>query len=109
MCAPAPACTADIPPDYDPLYKQYAAQGARVIALATKTLDPVLGASELRALSREQVEGGLTWAGFAVFQVGGRGRCGKGSEQVEGGLTWAGFAVFQVSGERGQGKGGGGE
>lgn len=107
MCAPAPACTADVPPDYDPLYKQYASQGARVIALATKTLDPGLGASELRALSREQVEGGLTWAGFAVFQVGVGKRCGrnvfKGREQVEGGLTWAGFAVFQVSGERGQG------
>jgi hypothetical protein len=39
-----------------------------VIALACKRLDEGLSAVEISGLSREQVEAGLTFGAFAVFQ-----------------------------------------
>lgn len=53
------------------MYKSYAAQGARVIALASKTLVAEAGAdtAALKAMARAEVEDGMTWVGFAVFQV----------------------------------------
>jgi cation-transporting ATPase 13A1 len=66
-----------VPGYYDTCYKGYAAEGARVIALAAKRLPGDLGPVELRALGREEVEAGLEFVGFAVFQVGGgAGVCG---------------------------------
>ena len=55
------------PADYDEVYKRYAAQGARVIALARKKLPDSVDASMLRSYSREEVESGLDFCGFAVF------------------------------------------
>ena len=62
---------ASVPENYDRLYKSYAAQGARVIALASRSLpeaetDPV---ATLKAMTREEVEANMVWEGFAVFQV----------------------------------------
>ncbi|KAG2488279.1 hypothetical protein HYH03_013129 [Edaphochlamys debaryana] len=57
-----------VPADYDAQYKRYAAQGARVIALAHKALQPDMDSSALRSLTRESVESGLNFVGFAVFQ-----------------------------------------
>ncbi|KAG2425295.1 hypothetical protein HXX76_013876 [Chlamydomonas incerta] len=59
---------ASVPSDYDAQYKRYAAEGARVIALAHKALSPDLDATAVRALSREAVESELNFVGFAVFQ-----------------------------------------
>lgn len=39
----------------------------RVIALAWKKLDAELTPSQITALSREEIESGLTFGGFAVF------------------------------------------
>ncbi|GAX79126.1 hypothetical protein CEUSTIGMA_g6566.t1 [Chlamydomonas eustigma] len=60
----------DVPPNYDSLYKSYAAQGARVIALASRKLpeaetDP---SASLKSMLREDLESEMTWEGFAVFQ-----------------------------------------
>ncbi|OMP11729.1 Cation-transporting P-type ATPase [Corchorus capsularis] len=56
----------DLPPAYVETYKKYTRQGARVLALAYKSL-PDMTVSEARNLEREDVESGLTFAGFAVF------------------------------------------
>ncbi|KAG0625464.1 hypothetical protein M758_2G057800 [Ceratodon purpureus] len=58
---------ADVPGDYVEMYKQYTRQGARVLALAYKFLDPDMSVGEARNLDRETVESDLTFAGFAVF------------------------------------------
>ncbi|KAF5843111.1 HAD-like domain-containing protein [Dunaliella salina] len=57
------------PSNYDQLYKQYAAQGSRVIALAYRELgsEQDLSPDEVKALTRDQVEAQMTWAGFAVL------------------------------------------
>jgi hypothetical protein len=58
-----------VPEGYDATYKHFAAQGARVIALARRQLPTDLSMPELRALSREDVEADMNFQGFAVFQV----------------------------------------
>ncbi|GFH31709.1 uncharacterized protein HaLaN_30803, partial [Haematococcus lacustris] len=59
----------DYPDNYDALYKRYAAQGARVIALAVRNLGRAqdLDLAALRSTPREAMEQGLSWAGFAIF------------------------------------------
>eukprot|EP00775_Hariotina_reticulata_P005162 gene5162-5400_t len=57
-----------VPDGYDPTYKHFAAQGARVIALARRQLPSNLSMPELRSLSREEVEADMDFQGFAVFQ-----------------------------------------
>ncbi|KAF8062935.1 PDR2 [Scenedesmus sp. PABB004] len=59
---------ATVPPHYDATYKHFAAQGARVIALASRRLSRELSGPDLRALPREEAEAGMTFEGFAVFQ-----------------------------------------
>lgn len=59
-----------VPSGYDATYKHFAAQGARVIALARRSLSGDLSGPELRSLSREEVETQMEFEGFAVFQVG---------------------------------------
>ncbi|GLC43701.1 hypothetical protein PLESTB_000409700 [Pleodorina starrii] len=59
---------ASVPSDYDSQYKRYAAEGARVIALAHKVLPPHLDAATLRSMPREAVESQLNFVGFAIFQ-----------------------------------------
>jgi len=62
---------APVPPTYDASYKRFAAQGARVIALARRVLPVGLEGPQLRGMGREEVEVGMEFMGFAVFQVGG--------------------------------------
>eukprot|EP00878_Enallax_costatus_P016666 GHUV01017486.1.p1 GENE.GHUV01017486.1~~GHUV01017486.1.p1 ORF type:complete len:1230 (+),score=386.32 GHUV01017486.1:189-3878(+) len=57
-----------VPDDYDATYKHFAAQGARVIALARRVMPAELTAPELRSLSREEVERDMSFEGFAIFQ-----------------------------------------
>eukprot|EP00879_Flechtneria_rotunda_P011646 GHRR01012166.1.p1 GENE.GHRR01012166.1~~GHRR01012166.1.p1 ORF type:complete len:806 (+),score=277.48 GHRR01012166.1:722-3139(+) len=59
---------ATVPDNYDTIYKHFAAQGARVIALARRLLQAHLTGPELRGLSRDQVERDMAFEGFAVFQ-----------------------------------------
>jgi cation-transporting ATPase 13A1 len=58
-----------VPADYDSTYKHFAAQGARVIALARRPLPAELDGPELRGLAREEVECDMEFQGFAIFQV----------------------------------------
>eukprot|EP00891_Asterochloris_glomerata_P000411 jgi/Astpho2/411/Aster-03461 len=57
-----------VPGDFEAAYKQFASQGARVIALAYKQLPSHLSTPELRELPREQLESKLQFGGFAVLQ-----------------------------------------
>lgn len=57
-----------MPADYDSTYKAFAAQGGRVIALALRPLPVDADPVAIRAMTRDQVEGGMQFAGFAVFQ-----------------------------------------
>ena len=59
----------DVPNYYDKAYKEYAAEGARVLALAYKHLSAEAAApANLRHLSRDEAESGMIFAGFAVFR-----------------------------------------
>uniref|UniRef100_A0A383WJ86 Cation-transporting ATPase n=1 Tax=Tetradesmus obliquus TaxID=3088 RepID=A0A383WJ86_TETOB len=57
-----------VPSDYDATYKHFAAQGARVIALARRRLSTDLDGPELRNLERDVVERDMEFTGFAIFQ-----------------------------------------
>lgn len=56
------------PTYYDKCYKKYASEGARVLALAYKSLPADLTPSSLRHMSRDEAESGMIFAGFAVFR-----------------------------------------
>lgn len=58
-----------VPADYEETYKYFTRMGSRVLALAYKqlTTDGELGASRINDLKRENVEAGLTFAGFLVL------------------------------------------
>ncbi|KAM7257615.1 hypothetical protein ACFE04_013356 [Oxalis oulophora] len=56
----------DLPSSYVDTYKTHTRQGSRVLALAFKSL-PDMTVSEARSLERDEVEAGLTFGGFAVF------------------------------------------
>lgn len=56
------------PPNYAELLHYYTHRGYRVIACATKTYDNSMTANEARALSRNEVESGLQFLGFIVFE-----------------------------------------
>lgn len=57
-----------VPGYYDTCYKQYASEGARVLALAYKQLSSDLTPSSLRHMSRDEAESDMVFAGFAVFR-----------------------------------------
>lgn len=59
-----------IPADYEETYKYFTRRGSRVLALAYKYLavDNELGNNKINELKRENVETGLTFAGFLVLQ-----------------------------------------
>ena len=59
-----------VPEDYEETFKYFTRRGSRVLALAYKQLtsDNELGASKINDLKRENVEAGLTFAGFLVLQ-----------------------------------------
>eukprot|EP00892_Ulva_mutabilis_P007065 jgi/Ulvmu1/4730/UM020_0014.1 len=56
------------PDGYEAAHSVHAARGGRVIALAIKTL-PAMSMSELKAMSREEAEQGLSYLGLAVFHT----------------------------------------
>ncbi|KAL3700999.1 hypothetical protein R1sor_019021 [Riccia sorocarpa] len=56
----------EVDPRYVDAYKEYTRQGSRVLALAYKRL-PDMSVGEARSLDRQEVESGLSFAGFAVF------------------------------------------
>ncbi|KAK3688850.1 hypothetical protein B0T22DRAFT_535932 [Podospora appendiculata] len=59
-----------VPHDYEETYKFFTRRGSRVLALAYKQLtsDSELGTHRINELKRENVETGLTFAGFLVLQ-----------------------------------------
>lgn len=58
-----------VPADYEETYKYFTRRGSRVLALAYKqlTTDHELGSARINDLKRENVEAGLTFAGFLVL------------------------------------------
>ena len=58
------------PPDYEETFKYFTRNGARVLALGYKYLstEAELGQGRINNLKREEVEAGLTFAGFLVLQ-----------------------------------------
>ncbi|KAI9819321.1 MAG: hypothetical protein M1832_004026 [Thelocarpon impressellum] len=58
------------PPHYEETYKYFTRKGSRVLALGYKYLagDSELGQNRINDLKREDVEGGLVFAGFLVLQ-----------------------------------------
>ncbi|KAK3312340.1 hypothetical protein B0H66DRAFT_644571 [Apodospora peruviana] len=59
-----------VPKDYEETYKYFTRRGSRVLALAYKhlTTNSELGTHKINELKRENVESGLTFAGFLVLQ-----------------------------------------
>jgi len=59
-----------VPADYEETFKYFTRRGSRVLALAYKhlTSDNELGTHKINDLKRENVEAGLTFAGFLVLQ-----------------------------------------
>jgi cation-transporting ATPase 13A1 len=58
----------EVPPFYDQTYKGLAAKGSRVLALGFKYLDTAeLKAQQIKDMTRESVENGLSFGGFLVF------------------------------------------
>lgn len=58
----------EVPLRYEKQYKRYAAEGARVLALAYKRLPDDLTPSALRHTPRDIAESELEFAGFAIFR-----------------------------------------
>lgn len=60
-----------VPADYEETFKYFTRRGSRVLALAYKQLstDDELGAKRINELKRENVEAGLTFAGFLVLHT----------------------------------------
>ena len=60
----------DTPPNYEETFKFFTRNGGRVLALAYKYLskDSELGQTRINNLRREEVETGLTFAGFLILQ-----------------------------------------
>ncbi|KAI0732592.1 endoplasmic reticulum Ca-transporting P-type ATPase [Fomitopsis betulina] len=57
---------AEVPSFYDDTYKWFTRRGSRVLAIGFKELDS-MSQDKINKLSRDQVEGALTFAGFLVF------------------------------------------
>lgn len=59
-----------VPKDYEETYKYFTRRGSRVLSLAYKQLstESELGMGRINDLKRENVEAGLTFAGFLVLQ-----------------------------------------
>lgn len=55
-----------VPADYEKTYKWFAQRGSRVLALGYKWVDG-MNKQEITTIPRDQVEAGLTFAGFLVF------------------------------------------
>lgn len=57
----------ELPPHYEETYKTFTRSGARVLAFAYKYLQDNMTEHKVNQLERENVEAGLTFAGFLVF------------------------------------------
>ncbi|KAI9031163.1 hypothetical protein DFJ74DRAFT_654815 [Hyaloraphidium curvatum] len=57
----------NVPPGYDAMYKHWAKEGSRVLALGFKKLPKARTGPEIRDASRDSVESRLDFAGFLVF------------------------------------------
>jgi cation-transporting ATPase 13A1 len=57
----------DVPEGYEATYKGFAQRGSRVLALGCKWLEGVGSDGQINKLERGQVEKGLTFVGFLVF------------------------------------------
>uniref|UniRef100_A0A7S3LWG7 Cation-transporting ATPase n=1 Tax=Palpitomonas bilix TaxID=652834 RepID=A0A7S3LWG7_9EUKA len=58
----------EIPPRYDEMYKFYTRRGARVLALAVKRCLKDIKTSDLKAMTRDELEDSVKFAGFAIFE-----------------------------------------
>lgn len=58
---------AKVPENYEEIYKSFTRSGSRVLALAYKHLEENITSAKVTKLDRENVETGLTFAGFIVF------------------------------------------
>ncbi|PRP75201.1 hypothetical protein PROFUN_15964, partial [Planoprotostelium fungivorum] len=58
---------ANIPDNYDQVYKNYAARGCRILALASKNI-PHLPIDKIRAMPREEAERDLKFVGFVIYE-----------------------------------------
>lgn len=56
----------EVPPGYESTYLEYSRRGARVLALASKELG-TLDSNTVREMKRDDVEKGLTFAGFVII------------------------------------------
>lgn len=56
-----------VPEGYDEMYKHWAKEGSRVLALGFKKLTRLLTANEIREVSRDSIESNLQFVGFLVF------------------------------------------
>ena len=58
-----------VPADYEETFKYFTRKGSRVLALAYKHLseDSEMGSGKINELKRENVEAGLSFAGFLVL------------------------------------------
>ncbi|KAK2079975.1 hypothetical protein QBZ16_002370 [Prototheca wickerhamii] len=86
---------ARVPEGYDAAYRAYAAQGARVLALAARRLPAGTAAPDLHGLPRDRAERDLEFAGFAVF----RSPLKPESEPTLGALRESGHQLIMITGD----------
>ncbi|PWN92733.1 putative SPF1-P-type ATPase [Acaromyces ingoldii] len=56
-----------LPNDYDETFKTFTRRGSRVLALGYKLMDNVQSTNDINAVTRDQVERDLEFAGFLIF------------------------------------------
>jgi manganese-transporting P-type ATPase len=56
-----------IPTGYEKSYKTFAQNGSRVLSLGFKWVENLQGKNQINSITREEVESGLNFGGFLVF------------------------------------------
>ena len=96
LCKGAPetvrALLAQVPADYDHVYKRFAREGKRVLALATKSFDN----SGRGKVGREDVESELSFVGFVVYHCPLKAQSAPSIRE----LTAAGHHVVMITGDQ---------
>jgi cation-transporting ATPase 13A1 len=96
LCKGAPetvrALLAQVPAAYEHVYKKYAREGKRVLALATKPFDN----SARGKVNREDVESGLSFVGFVVYHCPLKAQSAPSIRE----LTAAGHHVVMITGDQ---------
>lgn len=59
----------NVPNGYEKIYRKFASEGARVLALAAKNLPTDTTPSSLRHTTRDEIESELSFVGFAIFRA----------------------------------------